>query len=539
MDNERLIYQLKQRDLTDPQNLSYLLDMAKNTGDVSLMLDVKKIAGENAKLFIDEGFKAGKFRELYKDSIFAAAPSDFDSYLLALEWYREPDKRFYIPRRRKIRHLVQALQDLLDDKLDLLSISMPPGTGKSTLELFFVSMFMGKFPDKCNLMSGHAGILTRGFYDGVLSILTDDTEYAFHEIFPQAQIVSENTKETTIDLNSPKRFKTLTCRAIDATLTGATRCEGILCVDDLVSGIEEAMNPSRLDTLWNKYVNDLKSRKKLGAKELHIATRWSVHDPIGRLQVMYDGDPRAKFIAEPALNENDESNFDYDFGVGFDTKYFLDMRNSLDDVSWKSLFQNEPIEREGLLYPEDELRRYYELPDEEPEAIIGVCDTKDTGSDYAFLPVAYKYGDDYYIDDCVCDNSPPDVTDARCAEILLRDKVHMCRFESNSAGGRIADKIQDILKEKGGKTHITKRFTTANKETKIIVNAPFVKEHFLFKDKSKYSPKSDYGRMMTMLCRHTLVGKNKNDDVPDGMAMLAIYVQSFTTGKATVFQRPF
>ncbi len=478
------------------------------------------------------------FYFLNKKSLLFDSKIDFDAYMQYIEYDREPRARFYLPRRKQIFPIVQSLQDLEDDILDLLSISTPPGVGKTTLGIFFLTWIMGKYPLQPNLASAHSGILTRSFYDGALSTITDP-EYLWVDVFPGVKIAATNSKEETIDLDKRKRFKTLTCRSIDGSLTGATRCERYLYADDLVSGIEEALSKPRLDSLWDKYTNDLKSRKKLGCKEIHIATRWSVHDVIGRLEQQYEGDPRARFLSFPALNEDDESNFDYLYGVGFDTKYFWDMKDSLDDVSWRCLFQNEPIEREGLLYHDEDLRRYYDLPEDAPDVILGVCDTAEGGGDDTFLPVAYAYGQDYYIEDCVCDNGLPEITDALCAEILLKHKVKQCQFESNSAGGRTADKVQEKVRAKGGLTHITKKRTTANKETKIIVNSTFVKERFLFKDKSRYSNNSPYGKMMKLLCSYTVMGKNKHDDVPDGLAQLSEYIQTLAGTKVEVIRRPF
>ena len=475
---------------------------------------------------------------LHKKVLLVAAPFDFESYLLYVEWERDPDKKFYVPRRTVLSPTVAAMQDLIDDKLDLLTISMPPGTGKSTLGIFFLSWVMGKFPDGQNLASAHSGMLTRSFYDGVYQIISDP-EYLWKDVFPGVNIAATNSKEETIDLGKRHRFSTLTCRAINASLTGATRCDKILYADDLCSGIEEAMSKERLDKLWSAYTNDLKSRKKEGAKEIHIATRWSVHDVIGRLENQYGDDPRAKFIVLPALDSESESNFNYDYGVGFSKEYFEDMKVNLDDASFKALYMNQPIEREGLLYDLDELRRFFELPLGEPDAIIGICDTKDKGTDYAFLPAVYVYGNDYYVMDCVCDNGLPNIVDARLVDILLRNSVQMCRFESNSAGGRIAEKIQGEVKSKGGITRITTKFTSANKETKIIVNSAWVKEHCLFKDESLYKRNSDYGKMMNMLGSYTVAGRNKNDDVPDGFAMLSEFAQSLSGAKVEIFKRPW
>lgn len=475
---------------------------------------------------------------LHKKVLLVAAPFDFESYLLYVEWERDPDKKFYVPRRTVLSPTVAAMQDLIDDKLDLLTIYMPPGTGKSTLGIFFLSWVMGKFPDGQNLASAHSGMLTRSFYDGVYQIIADP-EYLWKDVFPGVHIAATNSKEETIDLNKKHRFSTLTCRAINASLTGATRCDKILYADDLCSGIEEAMSKDRLDKLWSSYTNDLKSRKKEGAKEIHIATRWSVHDVIGRLENQYGDDPRARFVVLSALDSEGESNFNYGYGVGFSKEYFEDMKVNLDDASFKALYMNQPIEREGLLYHLDELRRFFELPLGDPDAIIGICDTKDKGTDYAFLPAVYVYGNDYYVMDCVCDNGLPNIVDARLVDILLRNSVQMCRFESNSAGGRIAEKIQGEVKSKGGITRITTKFTSANKETKIIVNSAWVKEHCLFKDESLYKRNSDYGKMMNMLGSYTVAGKNKNDDVPDGFAMLSEFAQSLSGAKVEIFKRPW
>ena len=527
-----------ERDVCDRGAMEDLLALCLGAEDTQFAHQLNKEVRRYNTLALREDPRGNPWLyELRKKSLLFDAPVEFEAYLQYVEWDREPKKRFYMPRRKVLLPVVHTLQDLMDDKLDLVTISMPPGTGKSTLGIFLLSWIMGRWPDSPNLALAHSGLLTRSFYDGVSQII-QDPEYLWKDVFPNAPFHSTNAKEETIDLVKPHRFSTLTCRAIGASLTGATRCEKLLYADDLVSGIEEAMNRERLDKLWLSYTNDLKSRKKDGAKELHIATRWSVHDPIGRLEQEYGDSDRARFIVLPALDENGESNFNYAYGVGFSKEYFEDMMKNLDDASFRALFMNQPIEREGLLYSETELRRYFELPEGEPDAIISICDTKDKGTDYGFLPVAYQYGQDYYIEDCVCDNSAPGVVESRFVSVLLKNKVQLSRFESNSAGGKVAEKVQKELKEKGGRTHITTKYTTSNKETKIIVNSPWVKEHCLFKDDTMYHRNSDYGRMMWFLTSYSMMGKNKHDDVPDGLAMLAEYAQSFEGAKVTVFRRP-
>lgn len=525
------------------EDLLYMCKEAMKT-DISLGVRYLKLLSAECERGISDPLASEQeVKELYglhKRVLLAAAPYDFDSYLLYVEWNREPKKKFYPPRRKVLKQVVDALQELADDKLDLLAVSLPPGSGKTTLAIFYLTWLGGRIPNEPMLTGSHSNSFVRGVYDECLRIFDANGDYLWHDVFPEIQVSNTNAKDCRIDLDKRQRFETLEFTSIGTGNAGLYRAATLLYCDDLVSGIEVALSKERLDKLWETYTTDLRQRK-IGdhCKELHIATRWSVNDVIGRLEREYMDSDKARFIVVPAMDENDESNFDYAYGVGFSTEFYREQRGIMDDVSWRALYMNEPIEREGLVYSPDELRRYFDLPKEDADAVIGICDTKDKGSDYAFLPVAYVYGQDYYIDDCVCDNGLPNVVDARLTEILVRDKVKSCRFESNSAGRRVAEKIQEEVKKKNGITHITTKFTTANKETKIIVNSAWVKEHCLFKDASLYQRKSDYGKMMDMLCSYTVAGKNKHDDVPDGMAMLAEYAQSLSGQKVEVFKRPW
>lgn len=541
----RTIFSKIQKDPGDMVAYRDLLNICRETMKTDIPLAVRYL--ENLSDWIEEIIPnikdIGKMREMFafhREVVFAGARESFHLYLLAVEWNRDPDKKFYPPRKEVLRPVVQGLQELEERKLDLLAVSLPPGTGKTTLAIFYLTWIGGRNPEEPSLTGSHSNSFVRGVYDEELRIFDPNGDYLWYEVFPETQVVNTNAKDCRIDLGKRKRFETLQFTSIGTGNAGLYRAMHLLYCDDLVSGIEVALNKERLDKLWETYTTDLRQRK-IGdhCGELHIATRWSVHDVIGRLEQMYGDSPRARFIVLPAMNANDESNFDYAYGVGFNTQFYRQQRDIMDDASWRALYQNEPIEREGLLYHQDELRRYFELPEEDPDAIIGICDTKDKGTDYAFLPVAYVYGQNYYIEDCVCDNGLPEIVDARLADILVRHKVNQCRFESNSAGGRVAEKVQQMVKDRGGITHITTKYTTANKETKIIVNSAWVKEHCLFRDESMYKRNSEYGKFINMLCSYTMAGKNKNDDTADGMAMLAEYAQSFGASKVEVFQRPW
>lgn len=481
--------------------------------------------------------EAGKLFALHKQVLLAAAPYDFDSFLQYVEWDRAPEKKFYMPRRKQLRPFVQAIQDLADDKLDLVCGSLPPGVGKSTLSIFALTWFGGRYPDAPILTGSHSNSWVRGAYDECLRIMDANGEYLWHDVF-DVQLSSTNAKDCRIDLGKRKRFETLEFTSIGTGNAGLYRAQTLLYCDDLVSGIEVAMSKDRLDKLWEIYNTDLRQRKIGRCKELHVATRWSVWDPVGRLEMEYGDSDRARFIVTPAVDENDESNFDYPYGVGFSTQFYHEQREIMDDVNWRALYLNVPVEREGLLYSADELRRYFELPDGEPDAIVAVCDGKTKGDDYCVMPIAYQYGHDFYIEDCICDNNAPNTVDPRLASILLKHNVHMARFESNQAGLKLAEKIQGMVKDEGGRTKITTKYTTANKDTRIVMAQPWILEHCLFKDDSVKQGK-EYRKFLQFLCGWTMSGRNRHDDVPDAMAQLADFVQSFGMNKVEIVKRPF
>ena len=499
---------------------------------------------------------SGDFDDIYwKYLLLEAQNYQVDSGLLYLEKNRIPKERFYEPRRNVFlqHNIISSLQDLMDDKLDIFALSVPPGCGKSTLEDFFLSLVGGWFPNDFNLSSAHSSILTHSLYDGVLEIINDPVEYTWHEIFPNVEIQGTNAKETTVNLERNGRFKTWTFRSIDGSLTGATRCNRFLTADDLVSGIEEALNKNRLDTLWTKVVNDLRSRRLEGCKEFYIATRWSVHDPIGKLQQLYAGNPRARFIAVPALDENGKSNFLFTVN-GFSEKYFNDAKESMDEISYNCLYQQQPVEREGLLLPPDKLKRFFFdredvpdgctdeytiIPDREADAIWAVCDTKDKGTDFESLPIAYQYGDKFFFPDVVFDDTTDyDILDRKTADILIKHNPHKIRFESNNVGNRVAHNIQKMISGKC-RADIETRPTQANKETKILVNSDYISKHFYFLHPSQYKPKSDYGLFMANVTTYTTRAKVAHDDGIDSLAMMSEYVQNPIGGKATAMRNPF
>ena len=537
---DELIKKARERDLSDASALQDLFDVCRlyeseNFEEAhSVNKEVRRLSAKYAK-----EQNSFKMFDLNKRSLLFDAPYDFDAAIRYAEWDREPKKKFYMPRRKQLLPVVKAMQRLSERKIRILGVMAPPGVGKTTIELMFMVMEGLKNPDLSILMGSHSNSFLRGAYEEVGRMLDPKGEYLWKDIFPSAQVCKTNAQDMRIDLGKRKRFETFEFSSIGSGNAGKVRASNLLVADDLVPDIESAMSKERMDKLWQQYYTDMMQRMIGDCVQLLVQTPWTLHDPIDRLELTHTNDPLAEFIHLPALDENDESNFDYPYGLGFTTAFYHNQRDVMDDASWRALYMTQPIEREGQLYNEDELRRYFELPDRKPDAILFVCDTKDKGTDYCVMPICYQYGNEFYCEDVVCDNSNPEVVEARLVSKLLQHKAQMGQFESNSAGGKIAEKVQKEVKESGGIAKITTKYTTQGKETKIIVNSPWVKERVLFKDNSIIKKDKEYRRMLNFLCGYTMAGKNKHDDVPDAWAMFAEYVQQLEGNKVEVFRRPF
>lgn len=481
-----------------------------------------------------------------------------DYYELIIEFTKEMDNIFslerknkiYNPKRKIMKRFITDIQYVADEECKCIYIDDDSHlyitdnytiTHNTTLEKFFSSWIIGRHPKDYSLFFSHSGDITRMFYDGVLDITTSD-EYTWAEIFPDVKLRDTNAKAEKMDFGKYKPFYSLQCTTVGSKNSGKVRCNRYLYCDDLIGGIEEALNKSRLDNLWRIYSVDARQRKlNEQVKEIHIATRWSVHDVIGRLQRAYEGSKRARFIAVPDIDPvTGESNFNYKYN-GISVEFFKNQEAIMDSISYKCLYKNEPIEREGLLYHDEDLRRFASLPVREPDAILGICDVKNKGTDFMFLPCMLQYGTDYYLTECVCDdNTDYGVQYERLSDLIVNTNMQQCEFESNSGGDRVSYEVNKLVEEKGGRCNITDKPTETNKETRIIVNADWVKKHVLFRTKENYGPKEDYGIMMSWLVTYSVVGKNIHDDVPDGLANFALYVTKRPAGAtAQAIANPF
>lgn len=548
--NKRIIHGLHQKDLSDIKYASALLDMAisEKTDDLSFALEqAKKVQKIAAKQSHEKG--RVDFASLYWKATLMRAPYVFEDFLYYMEKDRVPRKRFYMPRRRTLKTVVDDLQDLEDGKLDFYGLSMPPRVGKSTICIFFMAWVMGRRPNSHNAMSGHSGDLADGFYTEALNIMEldvpeDKAIYHFREIFPETFMQKKSAEKREITLNDPDRFATLTCRGIDGTWTGAVdiSSDGYLYVDDMVRDRKESLSPSRLEGRYQDYLNVLVDRKNDGTRELMVGTRWNVMDPLGRVEKENKTNPRYRFRKIPALNEMNESNFVYDYGLGFSTEHYLAMKERLDKNEWEAKFQQRPFVREGLLFPESELLTYNGVLPPESGLIrkLTACDVAWGGGDSLSMPFGYEYDDGYiYIPDWIFNKGDKTVTQPIVVGKTIQHQVQMEHFEANNGGDEYADKIDELLREQNYSCSISssKAPNTMSKLAKIIQYAPDVKRRckFLAADKRN----EEYHNAMDELTMFVQIGKNDFDDAADGITQLMMLANGGTVAKAEYVDAPY
>ena len=505
-----------------------------------------KVNKELLALSADQVVRGGgaKFYEQWRRCLLFEAPHDFDSFMTYIELDRKPEKRFYAPRKHYLRPMVQGFQDVLDGKLRLLTISMPKRAGKSQTGINFVNMISGKFPDRSTLMEGTGDDLVKSFYNGCLEYLTVPNEYLFYDVFPDARLVQTNADTKTVNLKSKSRFPTIMCRSIDARQVGLSEATNVLYLDDCVEGREEAKNRQRLDDKWEVISGDIMGRAIEGTPMVFTGTRYSLYDPIGRVQEHAQREGWAwRAIEIPALDlVTDESNYEYEREGKkvFTTAYFREQRELLSAEQFESEFQQQPFEAKGLLFNKDELNYFFELPkDRDPDTIIAVGDTAESGSDSTSMPVAKIYGNAVYIVDVVFDDSPAEVTKPECAKCLIENKVASAVFESNNAGQYYARDVDQIIRERGYSVGIRTKRTISNKQTRIEFASDNIKKNFYFKHPSTYKRGSQYWNFMKEVTTYTRSGKVPHDDAPDSLSLLENEIRMLSGGKVEVFKRPY
>lgn len=529
----------------------------KQTGGT--IWDLEKYAQEHNTPYdlIDKYYELLKLESYY----------NFESFMYYMERKRNWSKRFYYPRRKTLKVVVNDLEDLENRKIKFYGLSMPSRVGKSTICIFFLAWVAMRRPNSHSAMGGHSGILAKGFYKELMNLFSTE-EYAFDELFffwnpeyaNKSLVTDKSADEFTITLGDPDRFATVTCRGIDGTWTGAVDVskDGYLYVDDLVRDREHSLSPTRMENTYQEYLNKMVDRKNDGARELMVGTLWNVLDPLERLRKSYDGNPEYRFRRIPALDENDESNFDYEIN-GFSTAYYRDMREKLDKAEWEAKFMQRPFVREGLLFPTDELRYFNGILPDGDFRRIGVVDVAWGGGDSLSMPIGAEYDNgDVYIYDWVFNKGAKEVTLPLVVGRIIGNGIRQTRFEGNTGGELYCQYVDERLQDQKYKCSCTSRKAPnkVEKLSKIIAYSGDIKRKFIFLESKKvtqdqlqkdaelgiirYRRNGEYQAAMDELTMFVSIGENKHDDAADGLTQLEMFIENPNNlATATATTNPF
>lgn len=469
----------------------------------------------------------------------------FESFLYYVERDRRYEKRFYVPRRNTLGIVIKDLQEMeVEDTLDVYGLSLPSRVGKTTIIDFFMAWIGLRHPDSHNAYGGHSGQLAKRFFKGLDNII-ETPDYRYEELFMYAnprmkkviESKSSDPAEYTINLGKPDEFATFTCRGIDGTWTGAidVSSNGYLCVDDLVRDREHSLSPSRMENTYQEYQNKMLDRMNDGAKKILVGTLWSTNDPLKREEKQNENNPRARFRRIPALNEEGESNFQYEF-KGFSTQYYIDMRERLDKAEWMAKFQQQPFVREGLTFPVEELKYFDGIIPDEVHRTVAIVDCAFGGGDSLSMPVCKEFDNkDGYIIGWVFDKRSPQYTVPKVVDAIERYSISLVWIEKNSGGQFIAEKIQKEMDARGIHGCVLELYSAPvkmHKEEKIVGYSGYVKNHFYFlrskntSDIDCYKADEDYRKAMDETTTWSAEGKRQHDDAPDSLSSLAMKLEN-------------
>lgn len=539
MQHIEIIYGLADISINQKNDVKYGLKLSARAKELLEKLIFDKVGADVWKLdeFCKENKASVQELDFYFEILKLEAVHLLDSYALYIEKNRPPKERFYLPRRKTLKKVVDKLQALEDDELDELFVHMPARIGKTQIMTIYAAWHCARDTEASNLYCTYKESLGGAFLDGVMEMWTDPT-YCHLDVFPKAVIVYTDAKNHKVDLQRKKKYKSLSGKGLESGLNGEYDAKGVLIIDDIIEGIQDVLNPETLKRKQTVFDNNLMSRAKEKCKIIYNGTIWSLHDIYMNRLDFLENNPEAtgirwEILKIPALDPvTDESNFDYEYGVGFSTQYYRTKRAKFEEnddmASWFAQCQQEPIERDGAVFNPEHMRFYNGvLPSEEPLKVLSACDVALGGGDYLSMPVAYIYeSGDVYIHDVVFDNSEKDITQPQVLHAITENKITSGFFESNQGGEGYKDDIDRQLKEKYNyKMTLVSKYapTKVRKEQRIWDNAPTIRQ-FIFRDAGCRSPQ--YRKFMTNLYSFTINGKNKNDDAADSLSQLADFIKN-------------
>ncbi len=482
-----------------------------------------------------------KLYQILQENYYYLARYLFNYFAVAMEFGIEKSKQFLAPRTCVLNYVNWELTKFYYKDRAVMTISMPQGTGKTETGKRFMAFAIGNNPSLPNMMVSYSASIAKDkFYNGIMA-LYDDEMGNFRKIFPEVNLIYKSAETLSLDFRNDKKTTvhseySLYCAGFDGSITGRTRAHNILYIDDLVKDIEEASNKDIMDKKWTEFTGTLKKRMQGHCKLLLVGTIFSINDPLSRLIEYYKSkdSKRIKIIKIPGLNENGESNFNYGYGFAITTEMFLEDKDLMDAVSFECLIQQNPIERDGILFNEEECRKFKEYErDETYERTVATVDVAWGGGDSLSMPIVdeHKNGDCPLIDVYIS-KGPKEETIPKVVAKIIENHITYVFFEANNGGDMYAEAVKEELKKKGvNDCYIDsgKAPTTKSKLDRILAQQGAIKGalastyRLLIKYRDAIRGNRMYNDFLNELFRFSQNLKKQgkqHDDVPDSLASL-------------------
>lgn len=418
------------------------------------------------------------------------------------------DLNFFV-NRPFLKEIADAFQEIEEKKIKSLSVSMPPRAGKSYITSLFCAWTIGKNPTKSVMRNTCTATLFLKFSYDVRAIVKSDK---YRSIFPNVSLSDDKSNLQGWNTNSSKQVGYFGA-GVGGTIIGFG-ASNVAITDDLYRGIEDALSDTVNDRInqWKESTHD--SRFESGCARIDIGTRWSLNDVIGRniTANIYD-----KSIIVSAMNEQGES-FCEDV---LTTAEYIEKKKRTAPEIWEAEYMQQPVDMKGRLFNSLNFlskEEFAEITKTNPiEGCLGYVDVSDQGTDYTSVAICAIIKKQLFIVDYLMTRDNTDITIPQTAAILDKWNVSYCRVESNSMGAMFSRQLQLQTRTKILQVH-----NTQNKITRIIMSSAHVMNSMIFIRNGDNQSELFIQNVLSF----SKEGKNKNDDAPDCLAGLSIFVQS-------------
>ena len=285
---------------------------------------------------------------------------------------------------------------------DILLLSVPPQFGKSTsVTETLPAYYLGKNPDKKVIICGY----NEDFAIRFGRRNKEKIEEFGPVLFPECKLA--DAPRSNVEFETTKKGRCIS-RGILSGLTGNTA--DLFIIDDPIKNRQEADSETTRNTIWNEYLNSVRTRIKPGGKLIVIQTRWHEEDLYGMIA---KNEKNVTIINIPCECDDENDVLGRKIGdslcpeIGRGNAWLKEFKQAYvgkeGSRAWTALYQGKPVAMEGNLIKKEWWKYYDETYKdlELPYVIISVDAAFKDGDDNDFVAIQVwgkKNGEFYLLD---------------------------------------------------------------------------------------------------------------------------------------------